>query len=189
MAATNDTVDRIEAAIELSDDELAAELPAILDRVEGRTEELAMNNPALFGQVVQRMGEMDVGEFASEHPETVERFQDVLWTGMDLLVQFSPDVQATITQDVTVNFDADDAPMTGSLALDADERTVEGSTDCQEDPDLVITGPANVLVSLITGGVDPVQGFMTKEFEMEGDVQKGMQMAETMEGLTGKLPD
>lgn len=188
MATPEDPVQRIESAIELSDEELADELPAIPDDVEGQTEQLALDNPALFGQIVVRMGEMDVSEFASEHPETVERFQTVLWTGMDLLVQFSPDVQESITQDITVTFDATDAPMTGSLELDATAGTITGDTDPITEPDVEITGPADVLVSLITGGTDPIQGFMAQEFQMQGDVQKGAQLAGTMEQLTAKLP-
>ena len=188
MATGQDPVDRIEAAVEMTDDELADELPAILAAVEGRVESLALENPALFGRVVQRMGEMDVSEFASANPETVERFQAVLWTGMDLLVRFSPAVQDSITEDVTVTFDATDAPMTGALVLDADEGTVDGRTDAVVDPDLEIEGPANVLVGLITGSTDPVEGFMRGEFTMRGDVTKGMALAETMEHLTAKLP-
>lgn len=188
MATNADPAARIEAAVELSDDELAEELPAIIDAVEGQVEDLALNNPALFGQVVQRMGEMDVSEFASDHPETVERFQGLLWTGMALLVRFSPDVQESITQDVTATFDATDAPMTGALVLDADAGTVEGQTVLVDDPDIEIEGPANVLVALITGGTDPVEGFMRGEFTMRGDVSKGMALAETMGLLTEKLP-
>jgi putative sterol carrier protein len=188
MATGQDPVSRIEAAVEMTDDELADELPAILDAVEGQIEELMLEEPALFGQVVGRMGEMDVSEFASDHPGTVERFQAMLWTGMDLLVQFSPDVQESIRQDVTVTFDATDAPMTGSLVLDADAGTVQGQTDLVDDPAIEIEGPANVLVGLITGGTDPVEGFMRGEFTMRGDVNRAMALAETMEKLTAKLP-
>jgi putative sterol carrier protein len=189
MATDATTVGRIEAAVEMDDAELAAELPAILDAVEGQVEALALDNPALFGRVVQRMGEMDVREFASDHPETVERFQELLWTGMALLVQFSPDVQDSITRDVAATFDATDAPMAGALVLDADAGTVEGRTDLVDDPDIVIEGPANVLVSLIAGGTDPVEGFMRGAFTMQGDVAAGMALAETMGQLTAKLPD
>lgn len=188
MATGQDPISRIEAAVEMTDDELADELPAILDAVDGQLEDLMLNDPALFGRVVQRMGEMDVREFASEHPETVERFQALLWTGMDLLVQFSPDVQESVREDVTVTFDATDAPMTGALVLDADEGSVAGQTDLLDDPDLEIEGPANVLVGLITGSTDPVEGFMSGAFTMRGDVNKGMALAETMEQLTAKLP-
>lgn len=188
MATDATTVGRIEAAVEMDDAELAAELPAILDAVEGQVEALALDNPALFGRVVQRMGETDVREFASDHPETVERFQDLLWTGMELLVQFSPGVQDSITRDVTATFDATDAPMAGALVLDADAGTVEGRTGLVDDPDIEIEGPANVLVSLIAGGTDPVEGFMRGAFTMRGDVAAGMALAETMGQLTAKLP-
>ncbi|MFB6164977.1 MAG: SCP2 sterol-binding domain-containing protein [Haloarculaceae archaeon] len=189
MTETTDLAEQIDDALELPDDELAVELPAILDRVDGRVQAVAMDNPALFGRIVQRMGEMDVSDFAVEHPETVAQFQSVLWTGMDLLVQFSPDVQESIADDVAVNFDATDAPMTGHLELDAEDGSVAGGNELLADPDIEISGPADTLVSLITGGTDPVQGFMQQQFEMQGDVRKGTQLAQTMGKLTEKLPN
>ncbi|MFB6142037.1 MAG: SCP2 sterol-binding domain-containing protein [Halorientalis sp.] len=184
----DELVARTERALELPPEELAEELPALLDDLEGQVEVVAMENPRVFARVVQRMDEMDIQAFALDNPETVDRFMNVLWTGMNLLVQFSPDVQETITQDLAVNFEATDAPMEGHLRLDADEGAATGGPDLVADADIEIRGPANTLASLITGGTDPVQGFMQQQFEMDGDIQKGTQMAVTMEKLTEKLP-
>lgn len=188
-SVTDDTVQRIEAVMEEPDDRLAEELPDLLDDIEGDTETLLLEHPALFAQVTQRMEAVDVAAFASERPETVERFQSMLWTGMELIVQASPDVRESITEDVAVNFQATDAPMTGHIEVDADAEAVRGGTDHLEDPDLVITGPADELVGLITGRIDPVQGFMQGTFEMDGDVRKGTRLASTMGELTKMLPD
>lgn len=187
--APEDTVERIEAVMEKPDDQLAEELPDLLEEIDGRTEELLLQHPALFAQVTQRMEAVDVAAFANERPATVERFQEMLWTGMELIVQASPDVRESITEDVGVNFQADDAPMTGHLEVDADEETVRGGTDHLDDPDLTITGPADRLVGLITGRLDPVEGFMQGTFEMDGDVRKGTELASTMGELTKMLPD
>lgn len=184
-----DIIERIDRATTLSDEELADELPEILAEIEGRTEEVILENPPVFAQVVQRMGEMDVEEFAAENPETVEQFQEVLWTGMDILVRVSRDIRNSITQDITVNFEATDAPMTGHLEVIADEERINGGTDLLEEPDITIEGPANTLVSLITGQVDPVQGFMAQKFTMQGSVRKGTQLSQTMTTLTEKLPN
>jgi hypothetical protein len=106
---TGDTVEQIETVLELPDDRLEAELPALLTEIEGQTEQLLMENPALFARVTQRMDSVDIAKFATEQPETVEQFQEMLWTGMELLVQASPAVQESITDDITVNFEATDA--------------------------------------------------------------------------------
>lgn len=188
-ATTDDTAERIETVLDKPDDQLADELPALLDEIAGQTEQLLLENPALFARVTQRMDAVDISEFATEQPETVERFQAMLWTGMELLAQASSDVQESITEDITVNFEANDAPMTGHLHVIETDQTIRGDTDLLEDPDLTITGPADELVSLITGSGDPVQGFMQGRFEMDGDIQKGTRLAATMNELTRLLPN
>jgi putative sterol carrier protein len=186
---TDETIQRIEATLDKPDDQLTAELPELLDAIDGRTEELLLSNPALFARVTQRMDRVNIGEFASEHPETVEQFQGMLWTGMGLLTQASPAVQESITEDITVNFEATDAPMTGHLEVLEEKQTIHGGTELLDDPDLVITGSADELVGLITGSSDPIQGFMQQKFEMDGPIQKGTRLASTMGQLTKLLPD
>lgn len=185
----DETLQRIEATLEMPDDQLASELPGLLNDIDGKTEDLLLEHPALFARVTQRMDAIDIGSFAAEHPRTVERFQEMLWTGMGLLVQASPDVRDSITEDITVNFEADDAPMTGHLEVREAERTIRGGTELVTNPDLTITGPADELVGLITGTVDPIQGFMQQRFEMDGSIQKGTQLASTMGELTKLLPE
>lgn len=185
---TDDTAERIEAVLDKPDDELAEELPALLDDIEGQTEQLLLDNPALFARVTQRMDAVDIAEFATEQPETVEQFQEMLWTGMELLVQASSDVQASIAEDISVNFEATDAPMTGHLEVREDKKTIRGGTDRLRDPDLTIHGPADELVALITGNADPIQGFMQQDYDMDGDIQKGTRLAATMNELTKLLP-
>jgi putative sterol carrier protein len=187
--ATDDTVEQIEVVLEKPDDQLAAELPGLLDEIDGQTEQLLLENPALFARVTQRMDALDIAEFATEQPKTAEQFQDMLWTGMELLVQASPDVQESITEDISVNFEATDAPMTGHLHIIESEETIRGGTDLLDDSDLTITGPADELVALITGSGDPIQGFMQQRFDMDGDIQKGTRLAATMNELTRLLPD
>lgn len=183
-----DIIRRIETTLDAPDDKLAAELPALLNEIEGETETLLLENPALFARITQRMDAVDIGAFATEHPETVEQFQGMLWTGMGLLVQASPDVRESITEDISVNFEATDAPMTGHLEVIEDEETIEGGTELLDDPDLTITGPADELVGIITGTVDPIQGFMQQKYQMDGPIQKGTQLASTMGQLTKLLP-
>lgn len=185
---TADTIQQIEETLDAPDDELAQKLPELLNEIEGETEELLLEDPALFARVTQRMDAVDIGTFANENPETVEQFQEMLWTGMGLLVQASPDVRESITDDISVNFKADDAPMTGHLEVIEDEQTIQGGTELLDDPDLTITGPADELVGLITGTVDPIQGFMQQKYQMDGSIQKGTRLASTMGQLTELLP-
>jgi putative sterol carrier protein len=184
----DDTAARIETVLEKPDDELAEELPALLDDIKGHTEQLLLDNPALFARVTQRMDAVDIAEFAGEQPETVEQFQAMLWTGMELLVRASPDVQESITEDITVNFEATDVPMTGHLHVVKNDETIRGGTDLLDGPDITITGPADELVALITGNADPIQGFMQQNYDRDGDIQKGTRLAATMNELTKLLP-
>ena len=185
---TDDTVQRIEASLEKSDEELEEELPGLLDEMEGRTDELVRQHPAVFGRVVQRMSDMDVASFVSENPETADQFQELLWTGMNQLVENSPEVREKINEDITVNFVADDCPMEGHLVVDSGEETIEGGAGLLEDPTLEISGPADTLVGLITGRVDPIQGFMQQRYEMDGPVQKGTRLAPIMNSLSENIP-
>jgi putative sterol carrier protein len=78
--------------------------------------------------------------------------------------------------------------MEGHLEVDADEAVVTGGAGLVNDADLTLTGPADTLTALITGGTDPIQGFMTQEYELDGSVQKGTQLASVMGELTESVP-
>lgn len=185
---TTDTVDRIETALEQDDETLEEELPGLLEETQGRTRELVEANPVVFGRIVDRMESMDVAAFVSENPETADQFQELLWTGTEVLVENSPEVREQITEDITVNFEATDSPMTGHLEVDADSQTITGGAGPLDDPTLQIDGPTDVLVGLMTGKVDPIQGFMTQQYEMDGPVQKGTRLAPLMDGLSQNIP-
>ena len=185
---TDDIIQRIEASLEKSDEELEAELPGLLDDMQGRTDELVRQHPETFGQVVERMRDMDVASFVSENPETADQFQELLWTGMNQLVENSPEVREQINEDITVNFIAEDCPMEGHLVVDSEEETIRGGAGLLDDPTLKITGPADTLVGLITGSVDPIQGFMQQRYEMDGPVQKGTRLAPIMNSLSENIP-
>lgn len=185
---STETIDRIEGALEKPDDELEAELPELLEEIEGQTHELIEANPVVFGRIIGRMESMDIATFVSENPDTADQFQDLLWTGTEVLVENSPEVREQITQDITVNFEATDCPMTGHLTVESDDQTITGGAGMLDDPTLEITGPGNTLVGLMTGDVDPVQGFMSQQYEMDGPIQKGTQLAPLMENLSENVP-
>lgn len=185
---TDEIETRIEESLDKSEDELQDDLPGLLAAADGQVRELVEANPELFGRLVGRMEEMDIATFVESNPETADQFQDLLWTGMEVLVENSPEVQSEIVQDITVNFEAKDAPMTGHLKVDGSAQTVTGGAGHLDDSTLEITGPADNLVGLMTGSVDPVQGFMAQQYELDGPVAQGTQLAPVMSNLSENIP-
>jgi len=185
---TDDIIQRIEAALEQSDEELEVELPGLLSDMQGRTEELVREHPATFGRVVTRTSDVDVAAFVSENPETADQFQELLWAGMNQLVEETPEVREQINADISVNFLADDCPMEGHLVVDEASESITGGAGLIDDPTLEISGPADTLVGLITGSVDPIQGFMQQRYQMDGPVEKGTRLAPIMNTLSENIP-
>jgi putative sterol carrier protein len=185
---TEELVDRIEASLEKDEAQLKAALPDLLADIEGQERELIAANPELFAQVLGRMDELDIESFYEDEPEAADQFQELLWTGVNLLVEDDPAIQDQIATDITANFEADDCRMSGHLDVDASEETVTGSAGLADDPDLTLSGPADTLTGLITGSIDPIQGFMTQEYELDGSVQKGTQLASVMGEITDSVP-
>lgn len=186
---TPDLVTDLQTALELEGEELRAELPPILESMsEKDTVNLVREHPAVFGDLVRGLEEADVAAFVDEAPEASEAYQDVLWTGLSTLVEDDPGLQSKINLDVTVNFQADDCAMEGHLLLDSGEGTLDGGAGTAVGPDLTISGPAQNVVGLITGNVDPVQGFMQGSYEMDGSLATGTRLAPTIKALARAIP-
>ena len=182
-------VQRIEDSLEGDQEQLQEDLPGILDDMEGQTDELVREHPQVMANILSRMEEMDIAEFVSENPDTADQFQELLWSGMRVMVEENPEVKEQITENITTNFEADDCPMEGHLKVDKDEEIITGGAGQLDDSDIKITGPADVLVGLITGNVDPIQGFMQQQYEMDGPVQKGTKLAPIMNSLSNQVPE
>lgn len=185
---SDELITRIEESLEKDEAELKADLPDLLADIQGQERALIEDNPETFAQVIGRMDDIDIASFYEDEPEAADQFQDLLWTGINVLVENNPDIKDAIATDITANFEADDAPMVGHLAVDAGDQTVTGGAGQADDADLTLSGPADVLTSLITGGVDPVQGFMQQQYELDGSVQKGTQLASVMGEITDNVP-
>lgn len=181
-------VRRIDASLEKPDAELEADLPDLLDEMAGRTDDLVRVYPETFGRVIDRMETMDIASFVAANPDTADQFQELLWAGMNVLVETSPEVREEIDDDITVTFEAEDCPMVGHLEVDADERTIRGGAGRLDDAMLEITGPAETLVGLIVGSVDPIQGYIQQRYEMDGPVHKGTRLAPIMTSLSEQVP-
>jgi putative sterol carrier protein len=182
-------VDRIEDSLEQDQNALEADLPGVLSDVEGRTDDLVREHPQVMADILSRMEGMDVASFVTENPETADQFQELLWSGMRVMVERNPEVKDQITENITTNFEADDCPMEGHLRVDEDEATITGGAGQLDDADLTITGPADVLVGLVTGDVDPMTGFMRGQFELDGSMGTATKLAPILNGLANQLPD
>lgn len=180
----DELVQRIEASFEKDDDELQKVLPDLLSDIEGQSDELVQAHPDIVSNILNRMSEMEIASFVSENPETADQFQDLLWSGVRVVADGNEAVQQQINEDISVNFEAEDCPMAGHVTVIETDETVTGGAGVLDDPDISITGPADVLVGLITGNVDPIQGFMQQKYQMDGPVQKGTRLAPIMNTLS-----
>lgn len=186
----NDTqIQRIEGTAELSQNELQAELPSLLDDLEGRGDELVREHPEAFATMVERMQAVDTAAFVEANPETADQFQELLWDGVGTLVEENPEVKTDINDDITVNFSATDCSMDGHLEIDSQDEALRGGAGTLDDPTLQITGPADTLVGLVAGSVDPIQGFMRSQYEMDGPVKKGTRLAPVMNSVSDAIPN
>jgi hypothetical protein len=163
---------QIENVVDASPDELEEELSTLLAAVDDDTSAVVADDPEAFAELVGNLEDIDIAGFVENNPDTADQFQELLWSGMEVLAARSDDTQGQMNMDITVNFEADDCPMTGHI----------------DEPILEITGPADTLVGLMTGSVDPVQGFMSQQYELDGPVDKGTQLAPVMDSLSDDIP-
>jgi putative sterol carrier protein len=184
----SDLTTQIENVVEASPDELEDELPDLLDAIEGQTTDVVSDDPEAFAELVANLEETDIAGFVEDNPDTADQFQELLWSGMEVLAARSESTQGQMNMDITVNFEADDCPMTGYMEIDSGEKTLTGGAGHLDDPILEITGPADTLVGLMTGSVDPVQGFMSQQYNLDGPVDKGTQLAPVMDSLSDDIP-
>ncbi|MDY6779836.1 MAG: SCP2 sterol-binding domain-containing protein [Halobacteria archaeon] len=180
--------EKIEQSYEMSEEELKNELPSLLDELEGNAGEIVEEHSDLLPDLMERLEEVDTAEFANEDPDTADRFQDFLWELTEAVVEHDEELQDNIDTDTSVRFEATDSPMEGHLEVSQEDRTLEGGAgEPDGDYDLHIEGPSNVLSGMLTGTTDPIQGFMAGEFEMDGPVDEGMQLASVMKPVNQKM--
>jgi len=172
---------------EMSEEELRENMEGLLDALEGSTDRLVEGCPEDIPRLMERIDETDAAEFANEEPETAERLQNFLWELAGELVDSDEELRENITSSAVVNFEAEDSPMEGHLHVDGDEKTVRGSSGHVDGAELHISADSNTLVGMVTGSTDLVQGFMAGEFEMDGDIDKGMELASVMEPVYDEL--
>ncbi len=177
----------IDRYFEMEAEELRDELDNLLEDIEGQVETLVEERPDDLPRLMEKLDETDAAEFAEEEPELADRFQDFLWDLTESFIAANEDLRENITQGATVNFTASDSPMEGHLYVDDEEQTLDGGPGQVDGADLHISGDSNTLVGMLTGSTDLVQGFMAGEFEMDGDVDTGMELASVLEPVYDEL--
>jgi putative sterol carrier protein len=181
------SLEDIDRYTEMSAENLRGEIGAFLDDVEGNVGTLVEEHEDDVPLLMDKLDGTDAAGFANEEPELADRFQTFLWDLTSEVVEASEDLQSQITQGATVNFAATDSPMEGHLHVDDDENSLDGGPGHADGADLHIEGDSDTLVGMLTGSTDIVQGFMAGEFEMEGDVDTGMELASVMEPIYDSL--
>lgn len=178
--------EKIDEAFELGPDELKEVLPPILDELDENVLDLLENDPEILPRLFKKMDELDIAEMAKDSPELVDKFQEFLWTTTEELIRQDDDIRERIKEDVVVNFQATDSPMEGHLIVDSKDSTIRGGPNRSNNADIVITADSNTLIDLLTGEIDPVQGFMTDQYDMDGPMSKGVKLIPILNGMADK---
>ncbi len=171
-------IDEIRERLDADEEQLIEELDDIISDIHDDLENILLTDA---------VGSVDVEDLAEKNIDAINRFYEVLWTTLGLAVENFPDLKDEINTSARVNFKTTDYDIGTHLIIDADEKTVSGDSTALDDPDVEFVGPAEVIVGMTTGQIDGTEAFMQGRFEMEGDMQKGMEFGNVMESVTETL--
>ena len=176
-----------EGIVGKSPEELKTQLGPIADRTKGHVAELMQVMPNLPKLLAESLGKMDVAKFSNEAPEVSAKFTDILWESISVLAEKNADLKSKVAAvgDIEVNFQATDSPMKGSMKIKGGKLT-GGSTQLATATFKTI-GPTKVMIGLITGSVDPIGGFMSKQYTSEGSMATGMKLSPVMSAIARAL--
>jgi len=176
----------VEEAFELNAEELKEELPSLLEKLDQNVMDLVEQNPELIPRLFEKMDEIDAGDLAQDSPDVANQFQNFLWDTTEEFIRQDEQMQSRIDVDITVNFSATDSPMEGHLSVNAEESTIKGGTETVGNAELTITSETDTLIDLLTGKVDPVQGFVTNQYEMNGPPSEGIKLVPILKAMADK---
>ncbi|WP_273836317.1 SCP2 sterol-binding domain-containing protein [Halococcus sp. PRR34] len=151
-----------------------------------RTDGLVREHPEVLTAVVDGLLQIDTAAFVAEHPEAADQLLELLWDGLRIAA-VEADLDG-VTDHVTVSFAADDCSLVGHLDIDGEAGTIASGTDRATDSDVTISGPADVLVGLLAGDVDPKLGFMRGRFTIDGSTETAMALVPVLDSLSKQLP-
>jgi hypothetical protein len=176
-------------ALEQSDEEFTAALPAALDDVADDVAALLERDPELFESLTRRMSTLDgIADFASEDPETVEQFLSVMWTGMGIVAENVDAVRDAISGDYRVMWECEDSPITFHVETDADAGTISGGPGGLEDASVTFSGDTDTMFSMLNDpDFNAVQAFMQQEYSLDGPMGEAQQFGAMMETVSDSM--
>jgi len=170
-----------------SPEELKTQLGPVMDQTKGKVAELMNIMPDFAKKLAESLGQMDVAKFNNEAPEVSAKFTDILWESISVLAEKNADLKSKVAAvgDIEVNFQATDSPMKGFMKISGGKLS-GGSTQLATATFKTI-GPTKVMIGLITGAVDPIGGFMSKQYTTEGSMATGMKLSPVMSAIARAL--
>jgi len=176
-----------EGVLGKSAEELKTQLGPIEDRTKGKVGELMKIMPDLPKRLAESLSKMDVAKFNNEAPEVSAKFTDILWESISVLSEKNADLKSKVAAvgDIEVNFQATDSPMKGYMKISGGKLT--GGSVQLKTATFKTIGPTKVMIGLITGSVDPIGGFMSKQYTSEGSMATGMKLSPVMSAVARAL--
>jgi|AntDeeMetagen681_2_1112603.scaffolds.fasta_scaffold10506_2 predicted lipid carrier protein YhbT len=151
-----------------------------------RTDGLVRDQPAVLRVVVDGLLQTDTAAFVADHPAAADQLLELLWEGLRIAAT-EEDLDG-LSERLTVSFVAEDCSLAGHLDIDGEAGTIAGDTDRAADSDVTIAGPADVLIGLLAGDVDPRRGFMRGRFTIDGSTETAMALVPVLDDLSEQLP-
>lgn len=185
---TEPDFDRLESVLTADDQTFKRELGDVVSGFEeaGVLAELLVEHPETFERLSARLGTIDDPEAIAEtDPEAITQSMRVIFGGMRLIAQASPDVQEAITEDVAVNWEVKEYDLGWHLQTDATEGTIDGGPGLLDDPTLTFVGSLDVLLSMT--GDEEFNGtlaFIQNRFELIGPIHKARKLDSMMDTVT-----
>jgi len=152
---------KIDAMLQMSAAELKRALPLTLDEIGRYGIEKALGEaPDLLTRIIKKLIEVDAAKFVSEVPEVSDKFMDLFWEGIGALTPKSKELMAelkserlmsvlTRTNQINVNIEADDSPLSGHFTISQGKISGGSGLLHFKDKDFRIFGPTEVLLTLL----------------------------------------
>ena len=167
------------------EDELKNDLPGLIDNFDKvNIEEVVNEFPDLVPKLMGKLNEININSFINDAPETSVKFMNLLWKSVPIMAEKDSEASSRLEQagEATINFKATDSSMTSHLNIAGGK--LSGGAELLNNCDLSIFGPTESIVGLLTGKVNPIQGFMAGKYKMDGNVALGMKLSPLLTSIT-----